>query len=647
MDTDNPLEKRIIDFLQKNNKKSLFAKFADDAGSNEQTLMTAETEQQAGVVELTEDYACAFKTEPVYVEGIENIGEIFAQTSAKAYLNMMVSGSQPLCKLVSMSTSVQPEESDLKKAIADISSYGNTFGIPVLGGDIRFINSQKNDFTANILSIGLIDRFEQYENCCAGADNPVFLISAPVAEEQISSKAFSMRSLYEFICDLHDDKAIVAVQTVEPKSDVICACAAMAAKGTNGIELDMPPQIADNQLGKLVIVIKEQYGKKIQKTSRKWNVQCVKIGVVIEERKIVVINDKKVVVDLLLPDFDDCLPENKVDLTLPEITAEQTIVPKEYKEVGKRLITTPNLSSQRWIFEQFDNTIGTNHLSTNFISDAAVLQIKGIRHAVAVSFCQNNVDLAKYPQAANLVVADALHKIVCAGGVPRALTGCLNYGENIDNNVVDTINGHIAEFSNKIKIPFSGVNVNKVKAKGLNISMGAVGFILDKQLQMTMSFKSKGDMIYMLGSSTNNINASEYIRNYHNITDSAPQNVDLDEEAKLLTTAQQLISRKLVNSAHNVSKGGLFKALLESAMVRSFGFDVTVDAEIRKDAFLFGESPTRIIASVAAARETNFIDYMIQANMPFITLGHVTREEIRVDDISYGFISDYKKLYKY
>ena len=86
-------------------------------------------------------------------------------------------------------------------------------------------------------------------------------------------------------------------------------------------------------------------------------------------------------------------------------------------------------------------------------------------------------------------------------------------------------------------------------------------------------------------------------------------------------------------------------ALLESAVVRSFGFDITVDSEVRKDAFLFGESPSRIVVSVAMDRETAFIDFMMKSGVPFVALGHVTREEIRIDDNSYGFISDYQKMY--
>ena len=203
-------------------------------------------------------------------------------------------------------------------------------------------------------------------------------------------------------------------------------------------------------------------------------------------------------------------------------------------------------------------------------------------------------------------------------------------------------------FCKKTGVASSGININHVSTSGnqaVNLSIGAIAFMDDKQHQMTMSFKRKGDMIYMLGKSIDNINSSEYINKYHNVKDSQPQHVDLDEEAKLLRVTQQLIARKFVNSANSVANGGLYMALLKSALIRNFGFDITVDDEIRKDAFLFGESPSRVVVGVTPTRETDFIDFMMEADVPFMTLGHVTREEIRIDDNSYGFISDYRKKY--
>ena len=642
MDTLNPLEEKILAFLHEICKNSLSRRFVVDAGNS---LLSVETDQQAGIVELTEDYACAFRSETVYAGAIEKIASKAAAGCGKVYREMMACGSQPLGTLLSLSTGIIPDAPELKKALADIALYGNTLGMPVAYGNLRFSGSQKRDFTANMLTIGLIDRFEEYKNTCSGVDNPVYVIGAPDTGKKIASSAFITRSLYELMCDLHDDKAIVAVQTIAAGEDIMCACATMVAAGINGIEINISDYVAEDEKNKLIIVVREDYGKKLQKACRKWNIKCDQIGVVIEERKLTVVKEKEILANLMIPEFEEDLPENDVEFSAPVVSAVETDKPTEYKEVVKALISSPNLSSQQWIFEQFDSTVGTNNLSTNYISDAAVVQLKGIRHALAVAFCQNSFDLSKYPEAANLVVAEALHKVICSGGEPRALTGCLNFGKKIDENVLKTVNKHISDFCQKMEIASSGINMKRVETDGLNISVGAIAFILEKQLQMTMSFKGKGDMIYMLGSSADNNNASEYMRNYHNVKDSAPPTVDLDDEVKLMHVARQLISRKFVNSAHNVGKGGLFMALLEAAMVRSFGFDITVDGEIRKDAFLFGEAPTRIIVSVATTRETNFIDFMMQENLPFITLGHVTREEIRVDDTSFGFISDYKKLY--
>jgi phosphoribosylformylglycinamidine synthase len=382
----------------------------------------------------------------------------------------------------------------------------------------------------------------------------------------------------------------------------------------------------------------------------------MQIGVTIGEHKLAVMKGQTPVVDLPASVFsipDDGLPENDVELPTAVASASSSIetpIPKEHKDVVKFLMTCPNLLSQQWIFEQFDSTVGTNNLTTNFISDAPVIQIKGTQHALAAAACQGVTDIAKYPESVNLVVAESLRKVVCSGGAPCALTGCLNYSGDVDENTLRTVNEHIALFCEKTGVSSSGINMNRVVAAAggsvmNNLSIGAIAFLNDKHTHMTMSFKAKGDMIYMLGKSVNNLDSSEYIRNYHGVKDSSPQQVDMDVEADLLHVAQKLISRKLVKSAHSVSKGGLFMALLESAMIRSFGFDVTVDDEIRKDAFLFGESPSRIVVSVANAREADFIDFMMATHVPFLTLGHVTREEIRIDDNSYGFISDYKKLF--
>jgi phosphoribosylformylglycinamidine synthase len=152
-------------------------------------------------------------------------------------------------------------------------------------------------------------------------------------------------------------------------------------------------------------------------------------------------------------------------------------------------------------------------------------------------------------------------------------------------------------------------------------------------------------MIYLIGRSRNDISSSEYLYNYLRIKESPAPYFDLDEEYEVQQLVKKLIAVNLVQSAHDVSDGGLFISLLESAMPGNFGFDITSDAEIRSDAFLFGESQSRVVVSVAPSREVAFIDFASEHNIPISTLGHVTKSEIRVDDISFGFISDLKNLY--
>jgi len=665
----NPLEESIISLLHEKYTNRLNHRFTVN-GKN--VLLSCESDTQAGIVDLTEDFACTFRTEPVYSGSAKDIAGKFAVASGKAFREISICGGQPLATLLSLSADMPDNASlqaDMQNAIAEMSSYGNTFGIPVVGGDVLFNDSEHHGITANLLSIGLIDKEARLVTSCRGTGNPVYLVGPPDAgEKQISSGAFITRSLYELICDLHDEGAIVAIQSIDCDLTgftgavelIAAACADMVANGTNGIELNDNLFNGEKKLtalipNKLMMIVKEECGKKLEKFCRKWNMRCLQVGVVIDGQKLVVVKDKAPVVDLpapVLAMFYGALPENNINSLPAAVVTPSPVeapVPEEHNDVAKFMMTCPNLLSQQWIFEQFDSTVGTNNLSTNFITDAPVLQIKGARHGLAVSFCQSATDLAKYPESANLAVAESMRKVVCSGGEPFVLTGCLDYNSNIDEKILHAVNDHIALFCKKTGVSSSGIYMNRADTKGNpaihHLSAGVIAFLNDKHQQMNLSFKGKGDMIYMLGKSVNSLDSSEYIRNYHGIKDTPPQQIDLDMEAKLLQVAQKIIVRKLVKSAHSVSKGGLFMALLESAMVRSFGFDITVDGEMRKDAFLFGESPSRIIVSVGMARETAFIDFMMKTGVPFMTLGHVTREEIRIDDNSYGFISDYRKKY--
>ena len=162
---------------------------------------------------------------------------------------------------------------------------------------------------------------------------------------------------------------------------------------------------------------------------------------------------------------------------------------------------------------------------------------------------------------------------------------------------------------------------------------------------MSMAFRTKGSMIYLIGKSRNDIASSEYLVSWHGVEKSPVPYFNLEEEHNMQTVLRDLIKFSLVMSAHDVSEGGLFVSLVECGLNDGLGFDITTDAEIRTDAFLFGEAQGRAVVTVTPTRETEFIDFMLKQNIPFSALGHVTKGEVRVDDLSVGFVCDMKKAY--
>jgi phosphoribosylformylglycinamidine synthase len=256
-----------------------------------------------------------------------------------------------------------------------------------------------------------------------------------------------------------------------------------------------------------------------------------------------------------------------------------------------------------------------------------------------------------------IAVAEASRNIVCSGGKPVAISNCLNFGNPYNPEAywqfVEAVKG-MGSACKEFNTPVTGGNVSFYNQTTINNKeepvfptpvIGMVGVLNNKNHHTTMGFKNKGDMIFLIGESMNDISASEYLYRYHEIKESPAPHFDLNKELKVQDAIKGLIENGLIRSAHDVSDGGLFITLLESAMIYNFGFDITTSADIRTDAFLFGEAQSRVVVSVTSNNENRFVDYMIDKDVPFSTLGHVTKSELRVDDDSYGFIYDVKKMY--
>lgn len=257
-----------------------------------------------------------------------------------------------------------------------------------------------------------------------------------------------------------------------------------------------------------------------------------------------------------------------------------------------------------------------------------------------------------------IAVAEAARNIVCSGGEPSAVTNCLNFGNPYNPEVYWQFEGAIkgmSEACRKLNTPVTGGNVSfynqtvgddgNAKPVFPTPTIGMVGVLKHQNLQATLDFKYKGDLIFLLGDSFDDINSSEYLQSIHGVLNSPAPRFDMQEEVNLQNCVKEMINNNFVNSVHDVADGGLFVTLCEMGMPRGFGFDIVTDSEIRQDAFLFGESQSRVVVSVVEDYEDEFIDTATNHGVNITLLGHVTRGKLVVDDEHFGFIEEAKKIY--
>jgi phosphoribosylformylglycinamidine synthase len=296
-------------------------------------------------------------------------------------------------------------------------------------------------------------------------------------------------------------------------------------------------------------------------------------------------------------------------------------------------------------------------MSTNAPSDAAIVNIKGTNRALAMTTDCNSRYVFSDPEiGAAIAVSEAARNITCSGGKPLAITNCLNFGNPYNPEVywqfVGAVNG-MGNACRKFETPVTGGNVSFYNQSTINNvtepvfptpTIGMIG-LLEKTHQMTLDFKKKGDIIYLIGSPKNDINCSEYLYSYHKVKLSPPPYFNLNEEYVMQAIVQKLIRLFILQSVHDISEGGLFISLLESAMPNNMGFSIRTNPNFRKDAFLFGESQSRVVVSIEKKNEGKFKEIMEKLQFPFQRLGYVTHCKIVVDEQEYGVVEDYKKLY--
>jgi phosphoribosylformylglycinamidine synthase len=661
-------------------------------------------EENAGLVDIGDGLGCAFKIEshnhPSALEPYQGA----ATGVGGINRDIFTMGARPIAQLNSLRFGKLDNPKTkwlLEGVVKGIGNYGNAFGIPTVGGEVFFDESYQVNPLVNAMSVGLVENGKMISAKAKGVGNPVYIVGSATGKDGIKGASFASKDitaesakdlpsvqvgdpfqeklLLEATMELAETDAIAGMQDMGA-AGITCSTSEMSAGGGVGmdIQLDKVPTrqegmqpfeiLLSESQERMLIVIKKGHEAEVEKIFEKWDLHAAEIGVVTEGPMVRYYMNGEIVSEipaesLVLgggaPVYEREYSEPAYYAENKKFNMDNVAEPKDYVVTARQLIALPNIASKRWVYEQYDSMVGTVNMSTNRKSDAAVVNVKGTNKAVVLTVDCNARYVNNDPEiGTQIAVAEAARNIVCSGGEPSAITNCLNFGNPYNPEVYWQFVGAIKGMSaacTKFQTPVTGGNVSfynqTAKADGSAApvfptpTIGMLGVMKDKSLQMTLDFKYKGDLIFLLGTSHNEINSSEYLANIVGTLGSPAPYFNLEEEHALQQCIKGLIQNSFINAAHDVSDGGLFTTLVEMCLPNDLGFDVVTDSEIRKDAFLFGESQSRVVVSVVEDDEDKFLDFVAEHNIPCLLLGHVTKGRCTVDEQNFGMIADYKELY--
>ena len=656
-------------------------------------------EENAGLVDIGDGLACAFKIEshnhPSALEPYQGA----ATGVGGINRDIFTMGARPIAQLNSLrfgDIKLDRTKWLVKGVVKGIGNYGNAFGIPTVGGEVFFDECYNINPLVNAMSAGIVKVGETISATSYGVGNPVYIVGSATGKDGIHGATFASsditedsakdlpavqvgdpfqeKLLLEATLEVIKSGAVVGMQDMGA-AGIICSTSEMSAKGEHGMKiyLDKVPTRQANMLPfeillsesqeRMLVVVTKGREKEIEKIFDKWDLNCELIGEVTDTKRLEYYMQGELVADV--PAYDLVLgggaPIYKREYTEPAYFAEskkfsidQVQEPADINTVIQHLVSHTNIASKKWVVEQYDSMVGTVNMSTNNPSDAAIVNIKGTNKAIALTVdCNSRYVNADPETGCAIAVSEAARNIVCSGGEPTAITNCLNFGNPYNPEVYWQFVGAIKGMSKaclKFGTPVTGGNVSfynqtsngdKTEPVFPTPTIGMLGIVDNKEFFTSLSFKKEGDKIYLIGKSVNDIASSEYLYSFHKVKNSPAPAFNLDYEYAIQQGIRKLIQGKHIQSAHDCADGGLFITLLESAMPNNLGFDIVCDKTIRKDAFLFGEAQSRVVVSVSKEKEEAFINLLKKEAVDFSLLGEVSKGENSIDKQK---IADTKEL---
>ena len=653
-------------------------------------LLTSAGEENAGLVDIGDNLAVAFKIEshnhPSAVEPYQGA----ATGVGGIHRDIFTMGARPVASLNSLRFG-SPKDPHVRYlvdgVVRGIGDYGNSFGVPTVGGEIYFEEGYTGNPLVNAMSVGIVEHHKTVSATALGEGNPVLIVGSSTGRDGIHGATFASEDLSE----ASEDKR-PSVQVGDPFAEkllleatleaiatgyvvglqdmgaagITSSTSEMSARGiektgSGGIEIDLD-LVPIREVGmsayeimlsesqeRMLIVAEKGFEEKIIEVYRKWDVLAVVIGRVTSDNLLRVSQHGEIVAEipaetLVLgggaPVYIREAIEKKPETPIAILEDDASL---DFKAISLELLSRPNIASKQWVYRQYDSMVQTNTVTPVGHTDAPVIRIKGTRKGLAMKTDCNARYVYLNPLAGGkIAVAECARNIACSGAKPLAITNCLNFGNPYKPEVYfqfkTSVQG-MGEACRAFNTPVTGGNVsfyNETFIGGLRTAIyptptiGMIGLLDDIDNLVGSTFTNTGDAILLLGDPELTLDASEYLVMQYGTPGQNAPSIDLAHEKNLQDLLVALASKKLLHSAHDISDGGLFVALAEKAMMNAeapLGFSVNLEnansSPCAIQQHLFSEAQGRVVLSISPDKAKEVIEEAMEHHVPIRVIGKV------------------------
>jgi phosphoribosylformylglycinamidine synthase len=641
--------------------------------------------ENAGAVDIGDGLAAVFKIEshnhPSFIEPYQG-----AATGVGGIIrDIFTMGARPVALMNSLRFGPMdgPHGARTRRivegVVAGIAGYGNSIGVPTVGGEIAFEEPYTGNPLVNVFCLGLSRADALVKGRADGVGNPVYYVGAKTGRDGIHGATmasaefddtsaekrpavqvgdpFMEKLLLEACLELMKGDALIGVQDMGA-AGLTCATSEMGARGGRGIEIDVRhvPQretgmtpyeimLSESQ-ERMLLVVKKGREREVEEIFDKWDLHAAQVGVVTGDGLLRVKDRGTLVAEIPNVALVDEAPVYNRPMSRPGYLDEvrrfdpSTLPVTDPQDALFRVLSAPTVANKRWVYRQYDHMVRTNTIVLAGMG-AGVIRVKGTSRALAMSVDGNGRYGYLDPRrGAMLAVAEAARNVACAGAEPIGATNCLNFGNperpGIMWQFAEAVQG-IGEACRALDVPITGGNVslyNETDGKAIypTAVIGVVGLIDDAALTLSRTFRGEGDAIVLLGETFDELGGSEYLKTIHAQVSGEPPRLDLRRERALIGLLVRSARAGLLRSAHDCSDGGVAVTLAECAFdTGGLGCDVDLPAGgLRVDAALFSESASRAIVTAAGADVSSLLQMAAGAGVPACPIGRTGGARLKI-----------------